>query len=429
MSSPSIPEVQFAQTPPIPEVLPAVTASRTKSESLSPDRHSGPIKWAGAFFGWCWRILVGGLLCFNLFGAIVVTGWTYRWMQGLVLRGWYKRSRFRDRGSFEDFCASFGDDAPVSRPRWFVQERMHAALNRPVAFGRPPGATRKILRVLRLPWHSLWLNFKIGFQGLFATFLLSGLGCLIMLFSWEFGWLNSFNKGYEQAFIGPLTGLLGIFIFIAVMFYVPMAQVHQAVTGEFRAFFDIRFVWRLIQARLSAYVFLAALIAMLSVPLEVLKTAPVSFDDHFDTWTNASDAEVYAMLRNYFVVCSFVLFLFLMVWRWLAARIYRSAVLKVLELGWITRAELHPTLALWLDRLGVFPVPTLETAGITYVVKSGSRMVYRRMLFVFLFFIWFGFVAKVYVGQFFKMDPAQGFLNHPLVQLPDFNYMPADLKP
>ncbi len=379
--------------------------------------------------GWSWRILIGGLFCFTLIGSVLVTGWTYRWMQGLVLRGWYSRSRFRETGSFEDFCAIVGYDAPVGRPRWFWQERMRRALNRSDTAGRHPGPGRKILRALRLPWHSLWLNFKIGIQGLFCTYLLSGLGCLIMLFSWEFGWLNSFNKGYEQALIGPLTGLLGIFIFIAAMFYVPMAQVHQAVTGDYHAFFDIRFVWRLIRARLSAYVFLAATITLLSLPLEILKIAPAGFDDHFDFWTNASDAEVHGMLQNYFLVCCLVLFLALMAWRWLAARIYRSAVLKVLERGWVTRAELHPTLTLWLDRLGVFPVPTLETAGITYVVKSGSRMVYRRLLFVLLFFIWFGFVAKVYVGEFLHYHPGWGLLNHPLVQIPYFNYMPPDLKP
>ncbi len=430
MSSSSIPELQLAETPVIPDILPTVVpASPTGRKSQGPARRSGFFQWIAALFGWCWRILVGGLLCFNLFGGIVVTGWTYRWMQGLVLRGWHSRSRLRDQESFDDFCSSLGHNAPVSRPRWFIQERMTSALNRPDVIGRGPGTIRKILRALRLPWHSLWLNFKIGLQGLFGTYLLTGLGCLIMLFSWEFGWLNSFNKGYEQAFIGPLTGLLGIFIFIAAMFYVPMAQVHQAVTGEFRAFFDVRFVWRLIQARLSLYVILAALITLLSLPLEILKTAPVSFDDHFDSWTNASDAEVYVMLRNYFLVSSFVLFLFLLAWRWLAARIYRSAVLKVLERGWITRAELHPTLATWLDRLGIFPVPTLETTGITYVVKSGSRLVYRRVLFVCLFFIWFGFVAKSYVGEFFHIHPGWGFMNHPLVQLPDFNYMPPDLKP
>jgi len=170
-------------------------------------------------------------------------------------------------------------------------------------------------------------------------------------------------------------------------------------------------------------------IVLVSLPLEILKTAPVAFDGFIDSWTNASDAEFHQMLQRYFLIGSLVLFVSILVWRWLAARIYQSAVLKVLERGWVSRAELHPTLAEWLDRLGVFPVPTLETAGITYVVKSGSRMVYRRLLFVLLFFIWFGFVAKVYVGEFLNYHPGQGLLNHPVIQLPYFNYVPSDLQP
>ena len=427
MNVSSIPEVQPVEPQSVLQALPAASVSKRVLSGRSESEIAGIAlwKWPLVFLGWGWRILAGGLLCFSLVGSILVTGWTYRWMQGLVLRGWWKRSRFRQEGSFEVFCASFGYDAPVARPRWFLQERIKTAMNRPDAVGRQPSTVRRILRCFRLPWHSLWLNFKIGFQGLFCTYLLTGLGCLLMLFSWEFGWLNSFNKGYEQSLIGSLTGLLGIIIFIAAMFYVPMAQVHQAVTGDFRAFFDVRFVWRLIRARLSAYVILAALIALISLPLEILKTAPAFFGDWTETW---SDAEVLKMLQNYYLICALVLFVSLLIWRWLAARIYQSAVLKVLGRGWVTRAELHPTLVNWLDRLDISPVPTLESAGLTYLVKSGSRSVYRRTLYVLLFFIWFGFVAKIYVGQFLNYHPFEGFMNHPLVQFPHFNYIPSDLK-
>ena len=419
MNTSSIPEVQLVET----EGLTPRKLEPRMEHGFNTD--SVIVSWPLAFLGWCWRVVVGSLFCFSLIGSIIVTGWTYRWLQGLVLRGWWKRSRFGQQGSFEEFCASLGHNAPVSRPRWFMEEWIKIALNRPDAAGRQPGTIRKILRALRLPWHSLWLNFKIGLQGLFCTYVLTGLGCLLMLFSWEFGWLNSFNKGYEQAVIGPLTGFLGVFIFIAAMFYVPMAQVHQAVTGDYRAFFDVRFVWQLIRARLSAYVILAALITLTSVLMEILKIAPGFFGDLTESW---SDAEVLKMLQNYYLVCCLVLFVSLLTWRWLAARIYQSAVLKVLERGWFHRADLHPTLMNWLDRLGIFPVPTLESAGIGYVVKSGGRIVYRRMLFVVLFFIWFGFVAKVYVGEFLNYHPISGFMNHPLIQFPHFNYTPPNLK-
>ena len=64
---------------------------------------------------------------------------------------------------------------------------------------------RQAFRALRLPWHALWLNFKIGLQATLCTWLLVGWGCLIMVFSWNFGWLNSFNKGYEESLVGPLA--------------------------------------------------------------------------------------------------------------------------------------------------------------------------------------------------------------------------------
>jgi hypothetical protein len=68
------------------------------------------------------------------------------------------------------------------------------------------------------------------------------------------------------------------------------------------------------------------------------------------------------------------------------------------------------------------------TAGIPYVVKSSGRIIYRRCLYLLLFFLWFGFVAKVYVGEFLNKHPVTGFLNHPMIQLPCFNYVPQNLS-
>jgi hypothetical protein len=473
----------------IPEVQPAEASRKseprmehgfnTDSDPWATRVSSVALSWPLIFLGWCWRILVGGLLCFSLIGSIVVTGWTYRWMQGRVLRGWWKRSRLREQGSFEDFGASLGYDAPVARPRWLLQEGMKTALNRPDAAGRQPSTVRKILRALRLPWHSLWLNFKIGFQGLFCTYLLTGLGCLIMLFSWEFGWLNSFNKGYEQALVGPLAGLAGIFLFIVAMLYVPMAQAHQAVTGEARAFFDFRFVWRLIQAKPIAYTGLAAVTALAALPLIILKTAPVAFDDHFDLWSQASDAEVSRYLRYYLLGCAAFLFLTLLVVRLLASRLYQTAVLRVLERGWVARGDVHPGLNQMLKRLGLLPVlpeaaPRFACGAGTlggWIIGAADLVVFlialaaalaagpaglfvvlavwgfpwlvlwlaglwwhrgkeigafnlRRLAFGFLFWIWFAFVAQIYVSEFLNYHPVVGLVNHVLVQFPCFDFLP-----
>src|SRR5262249_16419104 len=221
MIDPNIPEV----LPVLPEVMPVV---RPRAQEPRRPRTEPPLReyplwvWTRTILGWIWRWLAGAWLCFNAFlfsylTSIVVVGWTYRWMQGLVLRGWWQQSK-RRTGSFEDFCAGLGRDVPTARPRWFWQERIAAAMARPVPGRGKPGPVGLGVRALRVPWHSLWRNFKVGFQGLFCTYLLTGWGCLLMLVSWEFGWLNSFNKGYEQAWIGPTTGFLGVLLLIAALF-------------------------------------------------------------------------------------------------------------------------------------------------------------------------------------------------------------------
>src|SRR5262249_22165497 len=251
-----------------PRVNPATTleprpANQTsevcKTSEVGPRRRSGRGRKLTILSGWLWRLPVGAVLCLWWWSSILVVGWLYRRMQAVVLRRWFLQSPLRAAYTFEEFCDTLGADAPVPRPRWLLRERIGTAL--------APGQPGRLGRALTVPWHSLWRNFKVGFQGLFCTFLLTGWGCLLMLFSCEFGWLNSFNKGYEQAVLGPVTGLLGIALFIAAMFYVPMAQAHQAATGDYRAFFEFRFVWSLIRARLGAYVGLAFLCVLVSLPL------------------------------------------------------------------------------------------------------------------------------------------------------------------
>src|SRR5262245_10578651 len=238
MTTHHIPEALPVEAPAIAEVLP-VRAQRPLTLHATPSSGStlfALLKWP---FAWAWRIWVGAALCFSGYVAsIFVVGWFYRWTQGTVLRGFWKRSPQRERGSFEAFCASLGHDAPVGRPRWFFKERIRDTLRRPGPDGRSLSPLRVIGRVIKLPLGSLWRNFKLGFLGLLATFLLLGPGCLIMVFGWKYGWLVSFDKVYEEGFIGLGWSFPGIALFIAAMFYVPMAQVHHAATGDIRAFFD-----------------------------------------------------------------------------------------------------------------------------------------------------------------------------------------------
>ena len=387
-----------------------------------------PVRALGFLFGWGWRILAGAALCFNFFvlsylTSIAVLGWLMRWMQTSVVRGWWKQSRLGGVGTFQDFCASLDTASPSPRPRWLWRDRTPLPSGER---GRGEGLFQRGLRLLTAPFASLVLNFKLGLQGLFCVYLVTGIGCLVMLMSWEYGWLNSFNRHYEQFYIGPAFGIFGSGLFILAMFYVPMAQAHQAVTGEARAFFHFRFVWSLIRARLTVYLGLALLTALASMIFEGLRLAVVSdnFPGNLETVTAAEGLD---FLRRYLFFCSVGLFVTLLLLKAVTAAIYRSAVLKVLRQGTVRREELHPLLARWLEKLDLLPVPVAITPGLVRAVRATGGWGMRRVLFTGLFLVWMLFLVRFYIGYFLAANPYLAFLNHPLVQLPCIDFTPVDL--
>src|SRR5205807_2870637 len=98
-----------------------------------------------------------------------------------------------------------------------------------------------------------------------------------------------------------------------------------------------------------------------------------------------------------------------------------------LRLVTVTRAELNPVLSGWLDRLGVKVVPRAETVGLGWYARLTTRFAYRRVLFTLLFFIWLGFSTRLLVHHFFRSHPVIGYLNHPMIQMPCFDFIPEHL--
>jgi hypothetical protein len=385
-----------------------------------------PRVWvAPAALGWAWAILFGSLLTMSYLGSVVVFGWLCRWVQGRVLYGWWLRSTRRRLLPFERLCSACADD-PALRPRWllrqrFASEEVRREVQALTADGEAPGPLLRLARRAAAPFRSLWLNLKLGSLGLLATFLLVGWGCLLMMFSWEYGWNASFDKVYEVRGVGWATAWLGAALFVAAMVYVPMAQVHQAVTGDFRSFFEFRFVWLVIRARLGSYVLFAFLFLDVAVALENLKTIPTGLDDHIAWFSEKSDEELLLVFRGYYLACGFLLMLSLLATRLILARLYGGAVLHVLRRGWVAREQLHPRLAGWFARLELFPEVRRKPAG------GWGGAARRGGLVVLLLLVWLGFAAKVYVGEFFNYHPVVGFLNHPLIQAPCCNYTPSHL--
>jgi hypothetical protein len=414
----------------VPSVLPVPTVLPVRRPQVP--EGNAVLRGFAAFFGWIWRWVAGALLCFNTFilsyvTSILVVGWSYRWMQAVVLRGWWKQSPKRREGSFADFCDSLGPNGPVPRPRWFLRERIVSVMERPGPGGQPASAGRQIGRALTVPWHSLWLNFKTGLAGLFCTYLLTGWGCLLMVFGWEYGWLTSINRYYEQHYVGYATFAFGALLFILAMFYVPMAQAHQAATGQARAFFEFRFIRRLVRARLTAYVGLAALTGLASLVLSIVVLASVG--DTFPANDRAlTPQEGLALFWQYlFWFTLLLLFPLYLLLRFVAAVIYRSAVFKVLRQGTVTRAELNPVLAGWLEKMDLKVIPQAQTTGLGWYARLTTRFAYRRVLFTILFLLWLAFPVRLLAAYFFRSHPVVGFMNQPMIQMPSFDFVPEHL--
>jgi hypothetical protein len=120
-----------------------------------------------------------------------------------------------------------------------------------------------------------------------------------MLFSWYAGWNISFFKGYEQAAVGPLWGFAGIFLFMAAMTYVPIAQARQAVTGRAKAFWNYRRVRDVIHRRPLACLLLTAGYTALGFVFMIAINS-LQFIGNADRFAELSNPEIIAFLNRYY---------------------------------------------------------------------------------------------------------------------------------
>jgi hypothetical protein len=373
-----------------------------------------------------WKYAVGALFCLSIAGAIMIVGWTYRLAQRCALRYWWARSHQRNSGERVGHHFARHDPAHehVHWPNWFAHQNFRRTIRR-----QEGSSTLAYLwQFLKTPFHSLGLNLKIGIQGIFNTWVLTMPACVLWLFAWYDGWNNSFNKGYEQAPIGPLTGILGIVLFIAAMLYVPLAQARHAVTGEWRSFYNFSFVWGLVRRHWLACLFLAALSSLFFVPVMILKTAP-TFIGQQPQYADMTNPQLLQALNRYFFAAALLIFPLYVYLRVLAARIYARGILRGIQTGEITVADLAPKERVELQRLNLIQVnpPRSRHVLLRVATSTTSLAFFVGGLFV-TGLLWFSFVAQIYISEFFMYHQALAWVNQPLVQLPWFRYIPPHVQ-
>jgi hypothetical protein len=362
-----------------------------------------------------WKFFLGVLMSQSLLLSFVVVGWVARAMQRMAFYRWWKLSDARKCGlSFSEFIASI-PGVHSHWPNWFLAPRRDG--------------TRGWRRFIG----SFITNAKLGVQMVFNTWALTLPGCIVMLFSWGYGWNNSFNKGYELAPIGPATGLLGITLFIAAMLYVPMAQAHQATTGNWRAFYQWRIVWRVVRHRWLACLLLALAYSAVSLPVIVQRIRPMGFDAAknltSDTFVAMDPKRVEGELSVYFLGAGLIVLGGYILVRWLAARIYARGILRAVKAQGIPEFALSEMQHAALEKLGYFSSPPpLPRHPVLHALQRLTSLALRFAAGFAFAFVWFTFCAQIYIAQFLNYIPLVGWMNQPLVQLPWIKYVPAKIN-
>ncbi len=371
-----------------------------------------------------WKIFVGAVFCQFLPTAILVVGWSYRAMQRTALRVWRSESSLSpaELDALSRTLPLFQSHA--TWPNWFIQQRA-------VRAGAPPvtGLWSRATRWARNAVASISTNLRIGFAGILNTSILMVLPAVLWQVGWYTGWDNSFNKGYEQYYSGIVLSWIGILLFLAAMLFLPMAQARQAITGEWRAFWDLKTVWRVSTGNPVRTLLLAAAFSVVALPINVLLIAPQGFENSNPDVATMTDGEFIRFLnRYYFWVCA-VGFIGFIALRILAARWYAGGIVSMLNTGRLQAEALRGVEAqllsvLRLDRAGD---PARRHPMIAATVAL-SRPVWRTAVLGAAVFVWFTFVAQIYVREFIVYHPYRGFMNQPLVQLPWLRYVPGGLE-
>lgn len=357
-----------------------------------------------AFF---WRWFVGAIFTLTPLTAILVVGWTQRATARAVARNWHHRA-----GNAADTFAEFArEDPETSRlanwPRWIMADDAGALF----AQARRSGPIRGLTLILRALFGSLWLNARAGVGAVIPVAIVIAPAGLLLMMSWWGGWENSFNKGYEQAWVGPTVAFAGIFYFALAMTLLPLAEVRQAVNASWRAFFDVAFLRRAAREVRLGLIGLAALFVTTGFVVAALKIAPLALGNTLQT-----PADVERVANQYPLIIAALLFPLYLALRLAAARVYARAALKI-----AARDGSEPFAArerALLERLSLAGDGAPRQRGVlARVVVRSSSFATGVLASVIVVAVWLGFVGEIYVSQFLAHDWMH-WINHPLVQLP-----------
>ena len=408
------------ETPPLPPPLPPGSALQS-----GPPSAAAIPRWKRLVFAPI-KFLLGMVFMQSPLGAVILTGWTGRLMQRVMLRSWWKAAR--RRGYAKPFVQFVAEDAATSGhehwPNAFARQNFSRSIREhPLASGRMKAVFSGLLR-------SLWDNGRIGVQMALNTSLVLLPSLLLMWSGWFTGWQISFNKAYEHFAVGASVSWLGILLFIAGMFYAPMALARQASTGDWRRFYDFRLVRTLVKRAWLGHALLAAGYFVASVPVMVFIVGPSFFGQQLSGDAVVTPEQVREELMGYYFLCALWVMPAFVGLRMFTAALYARTLLKAVQSGALPPDSLTETEWRALHRLDLLAEaqPPRRSVWARIALWFGTRA--GRLTGGFLTaLLWFLVLAlPTYIGTFFNYRFAFSWLNQPLVLLPWFHHLPAHIE-
>jgi hypothetical protein len=235
---------------------------------------------------------VGTLLCTGPVTAIIALGWLMR------------RSGHLARGRF---------GTVTEAPGWLLGPRE--------AGGRSTGS---VVRALG----GLGANIRSGLLALTALLAWTLPFTLLWLGAWWAGWENSFNKGYEQAFVGPSVFFFGAVLAALILPALPLMLSHLAAEDRLSAAFELRRLQSLVAQsgwRIPALSLIAALFAL---PFAAARGLITTSTDWAPWIADLSPDDLAALQGQITLGLAALAFLTAWTHRALAARVYSRAAAR-----------------------------------------------------------------------------------------------------
>ena len=384
-----------------------------------------------------WFILVGAVFCQTPVGAVFAMGWCGRFMQYTFYKTWLRLAapdfnRYTFKSIVSEIPAATQHKSP---PCWFLH---HAPIHKIQMTYHEKGVLSIPRATLVALSNGLYQNLRWGLPLLLHTSLLLLPTLTLWWFAWRYGWDNSFNKGYEQAALGPVMGVSGILWFVLSMLYIPMAQAHYTISKHWRAFYEFGYLIKIIRQSLFGSMLLAMLHFLGGFVVLVSIVVPGLLPQINPATEIMSDNELLLFLSRFFYMFALLSFPLYLLNRWYAARLYTHNLIKAIHSGIIEPSTLSGDARAAWEYIPVQKTSACALAETTpdrpfWNYKAMTflrvpRFAMQSMLLTITLTVWFGMAAQVYVGQFVNYQNARGWINQPMIQAPWFNYVPQHLR-